>query len=93
MFLVATHAAIPRNKKSTSEKDFWLNPDNIQLDEDIKLMKNVKMNALATSSIVLDLKNKKVIKNRLGDGDYEVVVNYFMENYPELKAQFQAETS
>ena len=81
-YLLATYTTVPRDKSITHTKGFWSDENNSQYDEQIILSKKLKNRDLTESGIILDLENKKIIKNRVSPtATYDQIYEYFKKNY------------
>ena len=59
---------------------------NGRYDEIAEFRDEIDKNTIAVNNVVLDLKQKKVIKAQLSDGetkDFNVLYNYYKAAYPE----------
>jgi len=90
--LIAKYVVKPKNPKLTGLKGYMLQEENIQYDESVYLVKNLK-NKDWDAQIILDLGAKKVVKCSIMKGsDYDTLFEYFATSYPRelgpvLKAQ------
>ncbi len=90
MHLTSTYYIRPKNNFNTSSTNFFSNPDNLVIDETVSLVKNLRMTDLKRANLVLDLKNKKVLKcrrYRMGkdmviNPDYQKLYDFFKDIYP-----------
>jgi hypothetical protein len=83
LHLVAFYVMKPRDPKQTHIKGYLKNPANIQYDERLELTRGLHHKDLQYAGIVLNLKNKKVIKNSFRDEkSFDTLFKYFLEAYP-----------
>lgn len=79
--LVATYYKKPRAGVNTSQKGWMDNPDNIQWDEQVEIVKKLR-NKDQGAQVVLDLGNHKIVHNRFEtDKTFDEVFEYFYINY------------
>jgi hypothetical protein len=83
MFLTVQYIAGLNQGVSASNKGNWQNADNVHLDELVGFTRNLSNTELKTSSIILDLKHKELVKDRADTykGDYDKAYAYFYANY------------
>lgn len=83
MFLTVQYVAGLNSGVSSSNKGSWQNADNVHLDELLGFTRNLSNTELKTSSIILDLKRKELVKDRADtyEGDYDKAYAYFYSNY------------
>lgn len=76
-FIVATYSRSLRNPQSADRSDSaW------QDNEKVECRKSVSGNRLTSASVVLDVANQRVIKNRFDNGrDFEELYAYYLERY------------
>ncbi len=66
----------------TSVAGYLKEEKNVKFDEQVLVAKKVKPNDLSTASVVLDLVNERVVKNRYNnDATYVSLLEYYMRNY------------
>lgn len=81
-FLIATYISKPRDPSMTSVAGYLKDEKNVKFDEQVLVAKKVKPNELSTASVVLDLVNERVVKNRYNnDATYVSLLEYYMRNY------------
>lgn len=72
MFLIAKYPQTLRNGKQNE----WQN------NEEVKCVRNLKTRDLTEASVVLDVANEKVVKNRFNDNnDFKELYNYYLTHY------------
>jgi hypothetical protein len=76
MFLVARHTQALRN---TQLKD--RSADAFQNNEAVVITKNLKSKDYAEASIILDVAQQKVIKNRFTERPFDELWAYFIQHY------------
>ena len=67
IYLLATYVARPKNPRQTSRPGYVSNPDNIQYDENLAIVRGWR-DRYMKNSVILDLTNEKVIKNSFQTG-------------------------
>jgi len=82
VFMVITHITKPIAGANMSRKETAANPDSWETTESMILVDRVPKNKVYTASIILDLLNGKVIKNRFDVADATVFREY-MNRYSE----------
>ena len=75
MFLVARYTEVLKNVKRPT--------DGFQNNESIVITKNLKDRDLSEASVILDVKNNKVIKNRYNDRPFDELWIYYVTHYGE----------
>lgn len=75
MFLVARYTEVLKNVKRPS--------DGFQNNESIVITKNLKDRDLSEASVILDVKNNRVIKNRYNDRPFDELWIYYVTHYGE----------
>ena len=72
MYIVAVHSQLLKNNKNPSE--------GFITNEHIRIDKKLKSKDYANASIILDVANQKVIKNRFTDRSFEELYAYFIHH-------------
>ena len=73
MFLVAKYPMTLRDKRR---------PGDFQHNEEVKCVKNLRTRDQSEASVILDVANGVVIKNRFNDNrDFEQLYKYYLEHY------------
>jgi hypothetical protein len=67
IYLIANYVARPKDPSKTSQAGYMLNPDNIQYDENMSIVRGFRDKYLK-SHVVLDLTTEKIIKNSFHSG-------------------------
>ncbi len=85
MFLTVQYIPGLNSGVSTSNKGNWQNPDNVHLDELVGFSRKLSNTEMKTSSVILDLRNKEIYKDRNStfEGDYDKAYNHFYSHYPD----------
>jgi hypothetical protein len=91
MFLIAQYLKTPNDKVCTSAVKFWSNPDNYSYSEMLDFVRNVRNSDLTNANVILDLKNKEVVKCRgtketplaETNRNFQEIYDYFYHHYPE----------
>jgi hypothetical protein len=73
MFLIARHTQTVRNPKNPKQ--------GMMTNESFHVADKVKNKDLSEASIILDVANQKVIKNRFPDRSFDDLFLYFMSHY------------
>lgn len=86
MFLVARYTDVLRNKKKPQE--------GFRHDESIVITKNLKSRDKSEASVILDVSNRTVVKNRFNERPFEELWSYYVQHYGDyinqwLKSQIQ----
>lgn len=87
IYLVAVHSMKPRNRVKTNKKGWMNNPDNVSYDESVRLTKKLKDNDIALGTVILDLGNRSVTRNRWNDN--RQFDDLFMHFYKEYKKDLE----
>ena len=81
IYLVAFYAMKPRAGVKTNVKGWMDNPDNLQYDERVEIVRGLKSNT-QTAKIVLDFSTKTVTRNNFNqDRDFKKLFKYFFGGY------------
>ena len=81
-FVVAQYVMRPRNKNKTHDSKYMSDPANFQYDELFNIVTKIKDRELSTYGVILDLTEKKVVKNSSQSGKtYDETLKYFVDNY------------
>jgi hypothetical protein len=82
-FLYVRYVGRPRDPSRTSQKGFF--KENLAYDEQVSLSTNLTDKEVLEASIILDLVNKKIVRQKQHtfeiSKDYDFLYNYFYENY------------
>jgi hypothetical protein len=73
MFMIAKHIQVPRNPKNPSQ--------GFMTNETFHIVKNPKTKDYQEASIILDVANQKVVKNRFTEKSFEELFAYFSQHY------------
>lgn len=73
MFLIAKHIQSPRNPMDLSE--------GYKTDEIFAVTKNVKSREFSEASIIIDVAQQKIVKNRFTERTFDELFAYFMTHY------------
>ena len=84
IYLVAYYYMRPANKRVGTQTKGWMSTaSNVQYDEQVAVTKKLKSNDLSTSKIILDLGNKKIVRNGWGsENSFDELFGYFLKGYP-----------
>ncbi len=92
IFLVAYYYMKPQMRVKTQIKGWTKNENNFRYDEQVTITKALKNRDIETSKIILDLKNKKVVKNSWGNSKtFDELFKYYLDNYPQYTASIMTE--
>jgi len=87
IYLVATYVARPKNPRLTAQSGYMTNPDNIQYDENLAIVRGFRDRYLK-SHVVLDLTEERVIKNSFTAGKtFEELFVHYHEGFGEYIEQ------
>ena len=82
-FLYVRYVGRPRDPSRTAQKGFF--KENLAYDEQVSLSTNLTDKEVLEASIILDLVNKKIVRQKQHtfeiSKDYDFLYNYFYENY------------
>ena len=80
----------PRTK--TQFKDWMKDTNNVSYDEQVSIARRLKNNDIATAKIILDLGNKKIVRNGWQtETSFDQLFGYFLRNYPQHVAEPMAQ--
>lgn len=93
IFLVATYMQKPKNPHMTVHSGYMLNPENIQLDEQVEFTKGLKAKHEDTAGVILNLQQKTVLRNKYDpeQRDFDILFKYFLHAYPKYVMQVMAQ--
>ena len=81
IYLLATYVARPKNPRQTSRAGYMQDPDNIQYDENLEIVRGWRDRYLKYS-VVLDLTNEKIIKNSfLKEKTFEELFKHYHDGF------------
>jgi len=83
-YILAFYALKPRKNAPTNQKGWMDNSDNLQWDESFKMTEGLKTKDRMNAQVVLDIDDKKIIKNWKadeGENDYDKILEYYYRNY------------
>jgi len=87
IYLIAIYVARPKNLRMTAQSGYMTNPDNIQYDENLEIVRGWRDRYLKYS-VVLDLTNEKVVKNSFQTGKtFEELFTHYHEGFGEYIEQ------
>jgi hypothetical protein len=74
-YIVATYLSVPKKGIKTGKPE-------MQTNETLKCVKNLKRRDQTDSSVILDVANQKVIKNRFSEiQSFEELYQYYITNF------------
>ena len=84
---MATYVARPKNPRQTSRAGYMQDPNNIQYDENVAIVRGWR-DRYMQQSVVLDLTNEKVVKNSFTPGKtFEELFKHYHEGFGEYIEQ------
>ena len=87
IYLLATYVARPKNPRQTSRAGYITNPDNIQYDENLAIVRGFRDRYLK-NHVVLDLTEERVIKNSFTPGKtFDELFAHYHEGFGEYIEQ------
>ena len=87
IYLIADYRARPKNPRMTAQPGYMSNPDNVQYDENLSIVRGFRDKYLK-SHVVLDLTEEKVVKNSFTPGKtFEELFAHFYEGFGEYIEQ------
>jgi hypothetical protein len=87
LYLIASYTAKPRNPKMTKVAGYMKDSANIVYDEKVEFSIGTK-NKDINAGVMLNLTKRQVVKNKFQpDADFETVVKYYCDAYPEYMAK------
>ena len=91
LYLVAYYTLRPANRVKTQVKGWMDDSSNIQYDEQVAITRRLKKNDQSMAKIILDMSNKKVVRNGWGTtADFDDMFKYFSAGYPEYTYKIMA---
>jgi len=90
MYITCCYVIRPLNPKNTSKPNHSQHAENFIADEVVSLVKNIRNSDIKKCNLILDVKNKSVVKCRsfqingevvTGD-NYDTLLEYFHAQYP-----------
>lgn len=82
MYLIAYYSLKPRQHVRTSQKSWMEGQQNYSYDERVEFSSKIKNRDYTDSGVILDLKNRKVVKNQWGNGkDFEDLFFHYYKGY------------
>ena len=87
IYLLATYVARPKNPRQTCHAGYITDPDNIQYDENLVVVRGWR-DRYIKQSVVLDLTEERVIKNSFTPGKtFEELFAHYHEGFSEYIEQ------
>ena len=87
IYLLATYVAKPKNPRQTSRAGYMQDPNNIQYDENVAIVRGWR-DRYMQQSVVLDLTNERVVKNSFTPGKtFEELFAHYHEGFGEYIEQ------
>lgn len=85
IYLVAYYFQKPANHRVKTTRPGWMkDAANTSWDEQVAITRNLKNRDITMSKIILDLANKKIVRNAWrSETDFDELFRYFNGNYPE----------
>ena len=84
MYLIAYYYQKPAHDRVRTAQAGWMKqPNNLSWDEQVALSIKLKNKDISMVKVILDLRNRKVVRNALNDNrDYNDLFEYYAKNYP-----------
>ena len=80
-YLVAKYLAMPKDPKQTAKPGYMLNPENIEYDEQVYIIRGLH-NKYLKNQVILNLTEEKIVKNLFKSGaNFHEVLEHFVEGY------------
>ena len=87
IYLLATYVVRPKNPRQTAQFGYINNPDNIQYDENLAIVRGWRDRYLQ-HTVVLDLTNEKIVKNSFQTGKtFKELFAHYYEGFGEYIEQ------
>lgn len=85
IYLVAYYFQKPATDRVKTQKPGWMKqPGNVSWDEQVAITRNLKNKDMTMGKVILDLANKKVVRNNWSDiKNFDELFLYFNKNYPD----------
>ena len=82
MFIIAKYPVTIRDPRHSHTKNVGMIPTAWQNNEEVKCVKNLKTKDWTEASVILDVANGKVVKNRFNDNDdFQKLYEYYLQHY------------
>mgnify|MGYP001616772008 CR=1 FL=1 len=81
-FLVVTRHISPSAGAKTETKN-WAKVGRMVVNENVIIADKVSKRHMAEATVIVDLFNKKLVKNRINDSNDDEVVNHYLNAYNE----------
>lgn len=85
IYLVAYYFQKPANPRVKTARPGWMKEqNNVSWDEQVGITRYLKNRDITTAKVILDLANRKVVKNDWKRGqEFDELFEYFHRGYPE----------
>ena len=81
-YIIAKYPQTLRDPRMSHRPGLAANHAAWQNNEEVKCAKNIKTKDITEASVILDVAQQKVVKNRFGnDRSFEELYQYYMSNY------------
>ena len=88
IYLVAHYLMRPQRRVQTQIKGWKDNMQNISYDEQVAVCRTLKKNDISMAKIILDLSNKKIVRNGWSAGkSFDELFDYFHTGYPQYTTE------
>lgn len=88
IYLIAYYYLRPARRAITQSKGWMKDNNNLTYDEKVAVSNKLNKNDHAMAKIIIDLANKKVIRNGWGsDLSFDQIFEYFHNGYPQYTTQ------
>lgn len=92
IYLVAYYSMHPQRRSQTQVKGWMNQPDSVQYDEQVAITRRLKNNDITMAKIILDMTNKKVVRNGWGTTmEFDELFKYFANGYPQYTYKVMGE--
>ena len=83
IYLVAYYFQKPAHERVRTQRPGWMQqPNSVSWDEQVTITKNLKNKDLTMSKIIIDLANRRVVRNSWNSAvDFDELFVYFCNNY------------
>lgn len=88
LFLVAHYYMRPKGRVKTQHKGWMKEQGSVSYDEQVAVTKRLKNSDQSTAKIILDLANKKIVRNGWQtEATFDQLFGYFLNGYPQYLAE------
>jgi hypothetical protein len=84
IFLIAHYHMKPRNPTQTFKVGYISDLDNVTYDESINITRGLRNKDIASSGVIMNLSEQKVIKNGFhSNSNFAELLEHYQKGYPE----------